>query len=250
MTTETTTPPDPVEDLAKGMGWRPKSEFRGDPNLWKPADEYIKAGADIQKGMSRDLKDLRSTMDTMTRTNAAIVKSTIDAEREKLVAKYNQAVDDGDAQSSFQIGRQIDHLNGQAANLAQPTGRHRPRPRPTRGSTATSGSPRIRWRATSRWPSPSNMPRPVTRRRAACRCRARGEEGLPAPVRRHPRNRRRASTSRAEGAPASPRPARLSTTCRRTPRRWRWTWSSAEFSPTRRPTPSSIGLTMERRHKA
>jgi len=112
--------PDPVEDLAKGMGWRPKDQFRGDPNLWKPADEHIRAGAEIQKGMSRDLKDMRHTVDAITKTNAAILKQTIDAERDKLVAQYNRAVEDGDARSTFQIGRQIDGLNGQVQQLTQP----------------------------------------------------------------------------------------------------------------------------------
>ena len=112
--------PDPVSELAKSMGWRPQEEFKGDPNLWKPADEYIRAGGDIQRGQSRELKELRSTMDNIARTNAAIVQSTIAAEREKLVSRYNQAVEDGNAQQAFQIGGEINKLNGQAQQLASP----------------------------------------------------------------------------------------------------------------------------------
>ena len=113
-------PPSEVDELAKSLGWRPKDKFRGDPNLWKPADEYIKAGAEIQRGLSRDLKEMRSTMENITRTNAAIVQSTIAAERDKLVQRYNRAVEDGDAQTSFKVGRQIDELNGQAQELVAP----------------------------------------------------------------------------------------------------------------------------------
>jgi hypothetical protein len=112
--------PDPVANLAKSMGWRPKAEFKGDPNLWKPADEYIRAGGEIQRGQSRELKELRSTMDNIARTNAAIVQTTIAAEREKLVAKYNQAVDDGDAQAAFRINQDLNNLNGQAQQLVNP----------------------------------------------------------------------------------------------------------------------------------
>lgn len=112
--------PDPIADLAKSMGWRPKEEFKGDPNLWKPADEYIRAGGEIQRGQSRELKELRTTMDNIARTNAAIVQSTIAAEREKLIAKYNQAVEDGDAATSFNLGRQIDNLNQQAQTIVNP----------------------------------------------------------------------------------------------------------------------------------
>jgi len=113
-------PPDPVDELARGMGWRPKDQFKGDPNLWKPAADYIKAGAEIQRGLSRDLKDLRGTVDTMTRTQAAILQQSIAAEREKLVSRYNKAVEDGNAQESFTVGRAIDNLNGQAQQLLAP----------------------------------------------------------------------------------------------------------------------------------
>lgn len=117
---ETEAQPDPVADLAKSMGWRPKQEFKGDPNLWKPADEYIRAGGDIQRGQSKELKELRTTMDNIARTNAAIVQSTIAAEREKLVNRYNQAIEDGDGKQAFEISRDIQNLNGQAQQLTQP----------------------------------------------------------------------------------------------------------------------------------
>lgn len=112
--------PDPIADLAKTMGWRPKEEFKGDPNLWKPADEYIRAGGEIQRGQSRELKDLRTTMDNIARTNAAIVQSTIAAEREKLVNKYNQAVEDGDGQQIWKITQDINKLNGEEQKLVAP----------------------------------------------------------------------------------------------------------------------------------
>jgi len=113
-------PPDPVDELARGMGWRPKDQFKGDPNLWKPAADYIKAGAEIQRGLSRDLKELRGTVDNMTRTQAAILQQTLAEEREKLVGRYNKAVEDGNAQESFTVGRAIDQLNGRAQQLLAP----------------------------------------------------------------------------------------------------------------------------------
>jgi hypothetical protein len=112
--------PDPVANLAKSMGWRPKEEFKGDPNLWKPAEEYIRAGGEIQRGQSRELKDLRATMDNIARTNAAIVQSTINAEREKLVARYQRAVEDGDPEQAYKLGTEINNLNGQAQRLVNP----------------------------------------------------------------------------------------------------------------------------------
>jgi hypothetical protein len=113
-------PPSEVDELAKSMGWRPKEKFRGDPNLWKPADEYIRAGAEIQRGLSRDLKELRGTVETMTKTQGAILEQTLAEQRDRLIAKYNRAVEDGDAQTSFKVGRQIDELNGQAQSLTAP----------------------------------------------------------------------------------------------------------------------------------
>jgi hypothetical protein len=38
---------DPVVEKAKGMGWVPKEEFRGDPERWTEADKFVERGENI-----------------------------------------------------------------------------------------------------------------------------------------------------------------------------------------------------------
>ena len=47
-TPQTATPPAQVsretEDKARDMGWVPQAEWRGDPQVWRPANEYVRRG--------------------------------------------------------------------------------------------------------------------------------------------------------------------------------------------------------------
>lgn len=49
-----------VDELAREMGWAPKSEWRGPPESWKSAKDYIRHGTVIQR-------DLKSRNDAQTR---------------------------------------------------------------------------------------------------------------------------------------------------------------------------------------
>ncbi len=110
--------PDPVASLASEMGWVPKEQFKGDPDKWREAPEFIRAGKDIQSRLARDLRDVRSTVDTMARTSASLFEQQIKAERERLEAKYNAAVDDGDHTEAFKLAGELH----QAVQPPQPKG--------------------------------------------------------------------------------------------------------------------------------
>lgn len=100
----------PVEALASELGWAPKERFKGDPERWKPADEFIRAGRDIQRGLSRDLQDLRGTVDTMSRTSAALLEQQLAAQRAELESRFDAAVENGDGQAARQAREQIDRI--------------------------------------------------------------------------------------------------------------------------------------------
>jgi uncharacterized membrane protein YqaE (UPF0057 family) len=40
-------PDQEVIDKATKMGWTPKTEFRGDPDKWRPADEFVERGENM-----------------------------------------------------------------------------------------------------------------------------------------------------------------------------------------------------------
>lgn len=103
-----------IEALAQEMGWAPKDDFKGDPEKWKPAAEFIRAGHDIQRNLGKELKGLRSTVDTMAKTSATLFEQQLEAERSKLLAEHDAAVEDGDSKTAFEVARKIDRLEDPA----------------------------------------------------------------------------------------------------------------------------------------
>lgn len=101
--------PDPVASLATELGWVPKDQFRGESE-WVPADEFIRKGRDIQRNLSRDLREVRSTVENMSRTSAALLEQQLERQRTELEARFNAAVEEGDPEAARAVRGQIDKL--------------------------------------------------------------------------------------------------------------------------------------------
>lgn len=92
--------PEPIVNLAKELGWVPKEEFRGDPQIWKPADQFIRDGRDIQQTTARELRSLREQMERMGQVTSTIIEDKV-AERDAYwKSQFNQAVEDGDTEKA------------------------------------------------------------------------------------------------------------------------------------------------------
>jgi hypothetical protein len=102
--------PPSVEDIASRMGWVPKEKFKGDEAKWKPAHDFIIAGKDIQERQSRDLKDLRTTMENVAKTTGAIMAERLETQKRELLAAHARAVEEGDPEAARQIARKIDQV--------------------------------------------------------------------------------------------------------------------------------------------
>lgn len=88
--------PDPVAALAMEMGWAPKEKWEGPEDQWKPADQFIKDGRDINRGLSRELRGMRDQLDRVTRTSSQLLEDKI-AERDRYwQSVHRKAVEDGD----------------------------------------------------------------------------------------------------------------------------------------------------------
>lgn len=107
-------PEDPVAKLAMELGWSDKSNFRGPPDDWKPADEFIRASRDITKTLKRDLRELRSTVDHMGRTSATLLEQQLANQRAELESQFHQAVEAGDTAGARKAVAEIDRLETQA----------------------------------------------------------------------------------------------------------------------------------------
>lgn len=85
-----------VEELATDMGWTPQGTWRGDPEKWKPAADFVRKTVDINKGLGERLKGLETQISTMARTSAELTERAVTKERERLVAERQEAFEVGD----------------------------------------------------------------------------------------------------------------------------------------------------------
>lgn len=106
-----------IEDLASEQGWMPKEKFKGPEGDWKPAHEFLRAGKDIQRNLSRELKDVRSTLDTVAKTSAAVLQERLAEQRADLTREYQKAVDSGDHDAAWQAANGIIKIDSTAQNV-------------------------------------------------------------------------------------------------------------------------------------
>lgn len=98
--------PEPIVNLAMEMGWLPKDQFRGDPDAWKPADQFIRAGRDIQQTTARELRSMREQVERMGSVTETIVRDKEAEINARWEAKIAQAAEDGDTALAVKLAKE------------------------------------------------------------------------------------------------------------------------------------------------
>lgn len=117
--------PEPVtlEGLASEMGWRPKEEWKGDPDKWKPADAFMRSTVDVNHKLGNRLKSMEDQLTRVARTSVAMTERAVAAERERLLKERDEAFDAGDRETFQRADRELQKVE-QAAPLAVPDETH------------------------------------------------------------------------------------------------------------------------------
>jgi hypothetical protein len=109
-----------LEQLASEMGWVPQEKFKGPTDKWKPADQFIRDGKDIQERLSRDLKGLRETVETIKLTNSQTMIDALAKQHAELSQRYAAAVEKGDPDEAWRAANAIQQVQARAANIGAP----------------------------------------------------------------------------------------------------------------------------------
>src|SRR6185503_5830853 len=110
-----------VEAEAAKMGWTPKSEFRGDPAKWRPADEFVERGKNMLPIVQAKVKRQETQIEELTRT----VKDFADHMSKTDQRAYDRAMADlkqqrkealaaGDGDTFEKVDEAIDQLKTEA----------------------------------------------------------------------------------------------------------------------------------------
>lgn len=98
---------DPYAPLAQRLGWVPKDQFTGPAEAWKPAEQFIVDGRDIQRETAREVKNLRTQLETVAKTSASIVEQQVNERLDALRQRHAEAVEAGDSDTALKLAGQI-----------------------------------------------------------------------------------------------------------------------------------------------
>lgn len=117
------------EQEARTEGWVPKEEWKGNPDDWKPAQEFVETGDKIAGILKKRLGSLEQRLEAAEKANKRFGeyhKSQVAKERKKaeqtvaeLKAQLAEAVSKGDGQEFTRLSNDIEQLQS-AANMPPP----------------------------------------------------------------------------------------------------------------------------------
>jgi hypothetical protein len=106
-----------VETLAYDMGWRPKDQFSGPDDSWRPAAEFIKHG----NRRSKDKREIERLRDQSERTANAVgrmMESSLREQADRIKAEYDAAFEKGDKAGAAKAVRELDKLDQSRQEVA------------------------------------------------------------------------------------------------------------------------------------
>jgi hypothetical protein len=106
-----------VEDKARVMGWKPKEEYKGDPNRWTDAETFVKVGEEripVMKENYRKLEDkFKNLEDKLTATQEFQKESSkrqYERAMKDLQEQQRQAVEEADTETFDKIEKQKEQI--------------------------------------------------------------------------------------------------------------------------------------------
>lgn len=102
--------PSDIEALATEMGWAPKDQWRGNPEDWKDAKAFLKTTVDINRTLSKDVRELKQTTQRMAKASASLMERALAEQREDLEHRFAAAVANNDPTAARKAQKALDQL--------------------------------------------------------------------------------------------------------------------------------------------
>jgi len=138
MTEEQTNPKDDVESRARNMGWADEESFRGSPDLWVSAEEFVRRGENEIPIMRERLRAMDSNLnksnlersrlegkiDSLTRSQVdlanSLSKAAYERARKEIEAEKRDAAENGDLDRFDRAQSKIDDLDTAVEKVQPP----------------------------------------------------------------------------------------------------------------------------------
>lgn len=103
-------PADTIEDIAASIGWSPQEKWRGNPEDWKPASEFLRHTADVNQGLKKTIRTVEDRLERISRTTAQITEAAVEKARREAEERFNQAVEMGDTEAARAATRDLNAM--------------------------------------------------------------------------------------------------------------------------------------------
>jgi hypothetical protein len=166
-----------IEQQAKEMGWRPKDQFKGDPDKWVDAEEYVERGEHVLPIVRAERDRLRGelltrdqkfgTLQQELEATKAIVKGLeknytesltrqLEAQRKQLKANLKDAVEERDTDREFEVREQLEALTEAEKDAKKEQEENKEKLNGTKPPVQTSTDPELSpdftaWKAENPW---------------------------------------------------------------------------------------------------
>ena len=93
------TPSDPYEAQAREQGWKPKDEYEGDPDKWRPAKEFTERGELFGKidHMGKELKETRKALKMLQDHHSKVKETEYNNALRELKALQKKHLEEGNS---------------------------------------------------------------------------------------------------------------------------------------------------------
>lgn len=124
-TDEGQTTPRDFEAEAHLQGWRPREEFKGDPDKFVDAESYLKRGDEVLPLLKKQVGHLKQEIDQLKRENKKIRRleqSAYSTARADIIAEMEAAVETGDLGGFRKLREKMDTLESEAGPASETHG--------------------------------------------------------------------------------------------------------------------------------
>lgn len=114
-TTQQQTPVDSYEDQAREQGWRPKEEYDGDPNKWRPAKEFVERGELFGKidHMGKELKETRKALKMLQDHHSKVKETEYNNALTELKALQKKHLEEGNSDGYLEASELLTDLKAE-----------------------------------------------------------------------------------------------------------------------------------------
>ena len=130
---EPNTTVDPYEDQAREQGWRPKEEYEGDPDKWRPAKEFVERGELFGKidSMGKELKETRKALKMLQEHHSKVKETEYNNALKELKALQKKHLEEGNSDGYLETTELLTDLKAEqkAREVAAQVAPKQPDPR-------------------------------------------------------------------------------------------------------------------------